>query len=105
MHLMNTVEIIFWLFVFIVFYSYLGYGILLWLLVKLKSSSGNKAGDRQGDNFQPAATLIIPAFNEEDFIGEKIRNTLSLDYPKEKLEIVFVTDGSTDRTPKIIEEF
>ncbi len=53
----------------------------------------------------PTCTLLIAAYNEENFISEKIRNTLALVYPEGKLEIVFITDGSTDRTPDILIEF
>jgi len=53
----------------------------------------------------PTCTLLIAAYNEEDFIVDKIRNTLSLEYPEGKLEIIFITDGSTDRTPDILKEY
>ncbi len=50
----------------------------------------------------PAVALVVAAYNEEDFILEKIQNTLALDYPKDKLELIFITDGSNDNTPAII---
>lgn len=53
----------------------------------------------------PSCTLLIAAYNEENFITEKINNTLELAYPEGKLEIIFVTDGSTDRTPDILKEY
>lgn len=52
----------------------------------------------------PSTTLLIAAYNEEDFIREKIQNSLALAYPKAKLEIIFVTDGSSDSTPNIVAE-
>lgn len=55
--------------------------------------------------FLPPVSLIVAAYNEEDFILEKIKNTLSLDYPEEKLDIIFVTDGSTDQTPFVVRQF
>lgn len=56
-------------------------------------------------NDTPSVTFIISAFNEEDVIEEKIRNTLALNYPKEKLEIIVVSDHSTDRTDDIVKNF
>jgi len=56
-------------------------------------------------NGTPSITFIISAFNEEKIIEEKIRNTLMLDYPKEKLEIIVVSDNSTDRTDEIVGSF
>lgn len=54
---------------------------------------------------EPEVTLLVAAYNEADFIRAKIENTLELDYPAEKLEIIFVTDGSTDGTPDIAREY
>jgi cellulose synthase/poly-beta-1,6-N-acetylglucosamine synthase-like glycosyltransferase len=59
----------------------------------------------QADSELPAITLLVAAYNEEHYIQEKIRNTLALDYPKEKLNLFFVTDGSNDRTPEVIRNF
>jgi cellulose synthase/poly-beta-1,6-N-acetylglucosamine synthase-like glycosyltransferase len=47
---------------------------------------------------EPEVTLVIPAYNEEDFIEAKAKNSLELDYPSNKLRILFITDGSTDST-------
>ncbi|MBL3658175.1 glycosyltransferase family 2 protein [Fulvivirga sediminis] len=99
-----AIEICFWLGIFIIFYSYLGYGILLFVLVKLKRafSSAHKEVDA---DFLPNITHVIAAYNEEDFIREKIANSLNLDYPKDKLKVIIVTDGSSDRTMDIIKEY
>lgn len=94
------IEIIFWTALFIVFYTYLGYGIVHCLLVKLKELFVKPvrrvlpAADRD----LPEVTLFITAFNEEDIVDEKMANSLELDYPEEKLHIVWVTDGSDDGT-------
>jgi biofilm PGA synthesis N-glycosyltransferase PgaC len=49
--------------------------------------------------------LIVAAYNEEEFIRQKIQNTLELDYPKEALHLIFITDGSTDKTPALVNQF
>jgi poly-beta-1,6-N-acetyl-D-glucosamine synthase len=105
----NTIVIIFWISLFLIFYSYVGYGILVWILVKLKSAFKGRqpATSRQpaSVNQYPAVALVVAAYNEEDFILEKIQNTLALDYPKDKLELIFITDGSNDNTPAIVARF
>ncbi len=96
--------ILFCIFLFIVFYTYLGYGILLWILVKIKESF--IATDKPKLNVDlPEVTLLIAAYNEEDIITDKMSNTLLLDYPKEKLHIIWVTDGSTDSTVNRLEVY
>ena len=93
----------FWIGIFFVLYTYVGYGLIIYLFSKVK---GRRAVLReQPDQELPGVTFIIAAYNEESFIAEKIRNTLSLDYPAEKLAILVVTDGSTDRTPEIARQF
>lgn len=96
---MITVQILFWLALFLVFYTHLGYGILLYTLVKLKELTV-KPVKRQlpPDKLLPDVTLFITAFNEEDVVDEKMHNCLKLDYPKDKLHIVWTTDGSNDST-------
>ncbi len=91
------IEIIFWIFLFIVFYTYIGYGIVLYLMVKIKRIFGN-ANKTIYPAQMPEVTLFITAFNEEDVVDEKMQNSLALDYPKELLHIVWVTDGSNDGT-------
>lgn len=93
-------QIIFWIALFIVFYTYLGYGILLYLLVKIKEMFKKPVRRQlpQADEDLPEVTLFITAFNEEDVVDEKMRNSLALDYPKGRLHIVWVTDGSNDGT-------
>ncbi|RBL88011.1 glycosyltransferase family 2 protein [Chitinophaga flava] len=89
---------------FILFYSYIGYAILVWLLLRFKKSNNLSSDDSPGD-YSPAVTLIVAAYNEATFIEEKIWNTLALDYPIDKLDILFITDGSTDGTPDIVQKY
>lgn len=97
---MNTlwIEILFWIALFIVFYTYLGYGIVLYLLVKIKEAfvKPTKRGFPSDD--APEVTLFITAFNEEEVVDEKMRNSLELSYPAGKLHLVWVTDGTNDGT-------
>ena len=96
---MNIILTFFWIALFIVFYTYVGYGILLYLLVKLKECIRKPLKTQSApDSELPEVTLFITAFNEEDVVDEKMRNCLSLDYPAEKLHIVWTTDGSNDHT-------
>jgi biofilm PGA synthesis N-glycosyltransferase PgaC len=78
----------------IVFYVFLGYGIVLYGLVIIKRLI--KRNKQVKSHFEPAFTLVIPCFNEADILRDKIINSKKLDYPTEKLKIVFITDGSTD---------
>jgi poly-beta-1,6-N-acetyl-D-glucosamine synthase len=89
---------LFWISFAIVFYTYLGYAALVYLLAKRRGSTP------PDDLAPPGVTLVIAAFNEEVFIEEKIRNIFALEYPSNKLEVIFVTDGSTDRTAEIISQ-
>ncbi|RAJ06945.1 cellulose synthase/poly-beta-1,6-N-acetylglucosamine synthase-like glycosyltransferase [Chitinophaga skermanii] len=100
---MTAITIIFYITLFIVFYNYVGYGVLLYILVKIKYLV--KKRPVFDPAFEPTAALIIAAYNEASFIEEKIKNTLSLDYPTGKLQIIFITDGSSDGTPRIIERY
>ena len=98
---MNTlwIEILFWIALFIVFYTYLGYGILLYLLVKVKELFvKSPVRSLPPENELPEVTLFITAFNEEEVVDEKMENSLALDYPTDRLHIVWVTDGSNDGT-------
>lgn len=98
---MTTAILTFWILVFLVFYAYAGYGILLYLLVRLKRMlHGNKASWDSG--FEPEVTLFVAAYNEKDYVRSKVENSLALDYPEEKLHLVWVTDGSDDGTPEIL---
>lgn len=94
---------IFWLGVLIIFYTYVGYGFVILLISKLKKRKLSTLSI--SDDILPEITVLIAAYNEQDYIVNKIENTLSLDYPSEKLSVVFVTDGSSDATPDIIRKY
>src|SRR6187401_3192890 len=94
---------LFWIGTSVVLYTYVGYGLVIYLFSVMKGRP--KLAEHQSDVNLPEVTLLVAAFNEENYIEEKIKNTLSLDYPSTKLKIFFVTDGSTDRTPEIIRQY
>ena len=98
---MVALKTAFWICAFLVFYTYLGYGMLLWLLVKLKRIVSGKAERKAlpaDDAELPEVTFMVCAYNEQDVVDMKMENIHQLDYPKEKLHITWVTDGSSDNT-------
>lgn len=94
----------FWISLFIIFYAFIGYGLLLFVLIKIKRAVSGKPVLPEAVNL-PTCTLIVAAYNEEAFIEQKIQNTLELIYPDNKLKFIFVTDGSTDSTAAIISKY
>jgi cellulose synthase/poly-beta-1,6-N-acetylglucosamine synthase-like glycosyltransferase len=102
--LITLVGSLFWFALFLVCYTYIGYGIILWLLVRIKELfHPPRRLVLTGE--LPAVTLFITAYNEEEIVETKMANCHEIDYPKEKLKIIWVTDGSTDGTNKKLERF
>ncbi len=101
---MMTLKILFWATLLIVFYTYLGYGILLYMLIRLKRlfAGAPRRAVVPADEQLPTITLLICAYNEENVVAEKMANTLAIDYPRDKFRIMWVTDGSTDRTNELL---
>lgn len=90
-------------FLAILLHTYAGYPISLALL---RIILGDRSRHRMGDSgWTPSVAIVISAYNEEKVIGEKVRNCLELDYPADRIEIVVVSDGSTDRTEAIVRGF
>ena len=81
-------------------YPYVGYPLVLWLIIRVRGVRTVRRGDRV-----PSATLIVSAYNEAAVIRQKIENALALDYPKDRLEIVVVSDASSDATDAIVREY
>jgi cellulose synthase/poly-beta-1,6-N-acetylglucosamine synthase-like glycosyltransferase len=90
----------FWASLLAIAYAYVGYPLVLWLLSRFSAPAATDGA--RGSTGLPAVTLIVSAFNEERVIGQKIENALALDYPRGLLEIVVVSDGSSDRTCEIV---
>lgn len=98
---MVALKTAFWICAFLVFYTYLGYGMLLWLLVRLKRIVSGKAERKAlpaDDAELPEVTFMVCAYNEQDVVDMKMKDIHQLDYPKDKLHITWVTDGSSDNT-------
>jgi biofilm PGA synthesis N-glycosyltransferase PgaC len=93
------VEVVFWLSLIFVVYTYFGYPVLLVIMVKLWGKPVDKK------EFTPSVTMIIAAHNEEQTIRKKLENALDMDYPKGKFDIIVMSDGSSDRTDDIVREF
>jgi cellulose synthase/poly-beta-1,6-N-acetylglucosamine synthase-like glycosyltransferase len=102
---MNSLEVIFWIGVAIVFYAYLGYGLLLWFCIKIKRLLVGNEVANLAEKELPQVTFIVAAYNEGKWMEEKIANCLSFHYPKDRIEFWFVTDGSTDDTPDLIKNY
>lgn len=102
---MNALEIIFWTALFIIFYSYLGYGILLYIIIKIRRILGLSKPYTGNKDYEPEVTLFVAAYNEKDYVDEKVKNSNSLNYPQEKVHQVWVTDGSDDGTPDILRTY
>src|SRR5215203_2178342 len=92
-------EIIFWASVALCVYVYAGYPVLLWALARVAGRPPRKG------EVTPAVSVVIAAHNEERQIAAKLENTLALDYPAGKLEVVVASDGSTDATEEIVARY
>jgi cellulose synthase/poly-beta-1,6-N-acetylglucosamine synthase-like glycosyltransferase len=91
---------IFWFSLIALVYTYLGYPCMLGLLARRRQSPIRR--DRLSF---PSISVIIAAHNEEERISDRIKNCLSLDYPRHCLEVIIISDGSTDSTNEILRQF
>jgi cellulose synthase/poly-beta-1,6-N-acetylglucosamine synthase-like glycosyltransferase len=92
-------KIVFWSSALAVLYAYLGYPLLLVLADRVRRREVRRGA------CEPTVSVIITAYNEERALAAKLENTLALDYPREKLEIIVASDCSTDRTDEIARSF
>ena len=104
---MTTLKIIFWICVFLTFYTYVGYGIVLYMAVCLKRLIKGRAkkAELPVDEALPDVTFMVCAYNEQDVVDMKMENIHQLDYPKDKLHVMWVTDGSTDDTNQKLSQY
>lgn len=95
----HMIQAIFFLSVLLVFYVYLGYPLTAFVLSRLRPRPLRKG------EIEPNVTILIAAYNEESSIGATLENKLNLDYPKGKMEIIVISDGSTDGTDDIVRHY
>ncbi len=101
---MNLLLTLFWIAAFLVFYTFFGYGIIVWIAVKCKELVSKPEKFSIVEEY-PEVTLLIAAYNEADIIDRKMENCASLKYPSDRIRFVWVTDGSTDGTPEVLRRY
>ncbi len=100
----TAAAIVFWLSAGALLYTHLGYPLLLWALTRsgrFQNYPGygkGKSGNDPGGGELPTVSLIVPAYDEEEVIAAKVANALALDYPRERLQVIVASDGSSDAT-------
>ncbi len=100
------IEILFLILFLIVFYTYAGYAVILWILVLIKRFRTNADLKTELDLTKlPRVCLFVTAYNEADYIDQKVKNTFDLNYPKEKIQYLWLTDGSNDGTPELLKKY
>ncbi|MBL8100214.1 MAG: glycosyltransferase family 2 protein [Anaerolineales bacterium] len=92
------IAMFFWFSVCAILYTYFGYPILIWLMPSFNKNNSQSI-------YTPSVTLLIAAYNEKNVIEEKIKNSLAIEYPKGKLQILLITDGSNDGTEQVVKPF
>jgi cellulose synthase/poly-beta-1,6-N-acetylglucosamine synthase-like glycosyltransferase len=98
---MTALEILFWTSLALILYAHVGYPLLLRVLVSVRRPASRRSSV---DPFRPSVSLIIAAHDEEEVIQQRLENATALDYPRDKLEIIVASDGSTDGTAAIARE-
>lgn len=95
-------SLLFWVLLALLVYAYAGYAVILFGIVKLKRLFQKKKKLSPPVDYEPTVCLFVTAYNEKDFVRQKVENSLSLDYPKNKIQFLWVTDGSDDGTPDLL---
>ena len=97
----ECVRILFFGLAFVVLYTYLGYGLVAWLLVRMRGRVGSVHARSAiaipaVDDTLPMVTMVVPAYNERGYLTDKLQNCLAQDYPAHRLRLLFVIEGSND---------
>ena len=99
-------EIAFWILLLIVFYTFAGYAILLAILLFFKKLLKRSNADNRTEIGElPRVCMFVAAYNEKDYVDAKVANLLALDYPHDKIQYLWVTDGSDDGTPDLLKKY
>ena len=99
-------EIVFWILLLIVFYTFAGYAILLAILLSLKKANSKKNVYPEVKTTDlPRVCMFVAAYNESNCVDVKVENLLELDYPQDKIQYLWITDGSDDGTPEILKKY
>ena len=101
-------EILFWACLLLVIYTYVGYGVILYVMLKIKHALGHREPNPilpLDEQLLPEVTLMICAYNEAEVIEEKMRNIRALNYPKNKICVMWVTDGSNDQSNELLSAY
>ncbi|MCJ8163621.1 glycosyltransferase family 2 protein [Pontibacter sp. E15-1] len=99
---MTILYYVFWASACIIFYTYIGYGLVIWVWAKCIRLFRD---EKPLGDFTPAVTLVVPAYNEAAILRSKIADCLAQDYPSDKLQLLFITDGSTDDPARILSDY
>lgn len=97
----SIAEVLFFACAAVILYVYVGYPLLLAVVAQVRRTSRRQPTD----DYVPFLSILIAAYNEEKNIARKIEQTLSLDYPADRIEVIVLSDGSTDRTDAIVQSF
>jgi cellulose synthase/poly-beta-1,6-N-acetylglucosamine synthase-like glycosyltransferase len=89
---MRPAKLLFWTSSALIFHTHVGYPAFLWLLAR---GRGEPAADTDAT---PHVSVVVAAYDEEDVIGRKVENVLALDYPRDRLQLIVASDGSSDAT-------
>ncbi len=99
-----SIATVFFVLTFLVFYTYLGYGVVAWLLVKIRGNRSRQATVSSNTSEPLDVTMVVPAYNERAYLPDKLRNCLAQDYPAKHLYLLFVVEGSTDGSAEYLAE-
>lgn len=90
--MLYVISVLFWISLLLFLWTYFGYPFMMYAWAKIRPHKIER------EDWEPTVTLLIPAYNEIDVIERKLENAVNLNYPKDKLEVMLIDDGSDDGT-------